>query len=72
VKNKTSNLNNLISLQEEAITIYLEHFQALLQHLNIKKKNKIKIKKIFNEIIDEKKLIIEKLNEIKIKKEMNE
>ena len=72
MKNKISNLNNLIILQEEAMTIYLNHFQSLLQHLNIKKNNKIKIQKILNELIDEKKFIIEKLNEIKIKKEINE
>ena len=68
MENESLKLNELISLQEEALTIYLYHFKSLIQHLDIKKIDKIKIQQIFQKIIEEKQSTIKMLNEIKGKK----
>lgn len=66
MKNNTStNLQNLIKLQQEALAIYANHFKAFIHHLHIKKKDRKKINQILEDLFKEKMLIIKKLNNIK-------
>lgn len=57
----------LLALQQEALKLYLSHFYAFIPHLRIKKKDKLKIHKIFETIIKEKKEFLNTLKQIERK-----
>ena len=61
---KAANKMKLIILQEEALELYLTYFHVFLPHLKMEKKDKIKIRKILDCLVKEKKGILHTLKQM--------